>query len=242
MIRALLVAGTPDGQIYRSTDGGQGWVCDVEGLNPILALAGDAATLYAGLYDDGLLLSDDGGVTWRNDSSLAARDITRLLGEAGVSAQYAYGPTGGLWRATDAGWQRIDGFESDGVLASVVAAGPGQLLAAVEGALFRSDDGGARWDAAPLPSDEQILVHGRWINARRCLDRRRGGRFVALGGWRAQLGAGRDCRRWTTAGGAGPRWYGRTCRRHLRCGAGPRRRLALGRCRSQLGELAGAAD
>src|SRR5262249_924365 len=117
---AMLVAGTPDGEIYRSIDAGSSWVRGAEGLNPVPALAGAMETVYVGLYEDGLLLSHDYGATWQLAPSLAARDITRLVSTSTTPAGAmtrplrAYGPTGGLWHTTSAGWERLGSFPSDG--------------------------------------------------------------------------------------------------------------------------------
>jgi photosystem II stability/assembly factor-like uncharacterized protein len=54
----FLIAGTGDGAIMRSTDGGAHWECSWDGSDAVLALAEHQNTLYAGLYQGGLLKSD----------------------------------------------------------------------------------------------------------------------------------------------------------------------------------------
>jgi photosystem II stability/assembly factor-like uncharacterized protein len=156
---ALLVAGTPDGELYRSTDAASSWARIAEGLNPVLVLTGDAETLYAGLYEDGLLVAHQGGTAWQLDISIAARDITRLvIADTPTTSLQAYGPTGGVWRAVGAEWQRLGSFPFDGLVTSVVGVGPRQLLVAGDGGLFRSGDDGAGWELALSPDDAQITI------------------------------------------------------------------------------------
>jgi photosystem II stability/assembly factor-like uncharacterized protein len=62
----LLVAGNGDGAILRSIDGGAHWECGWQGADAVLTLAASGGTLYAGLYQGGLLVSLDRGRTWRS--------------------------------------------------------------------------------------------------------------------------------------------------------------------------------
>ncbi len=68
----LLLAGTADGAILYSANGGDNWQRVWTGATAISALAADATTLYAGCADGGLLLSHDWGQTWERDLGLAA--------------------------------------------------------------------------------------------------------------------------------------------------------------------------
>lgn len=67
----LLVAGTANGLLLRSADGGASWECGWSGADAVLALAGSGISLYAGLYQGGLLMSPDGGRTWQRDREIA---------------------------------------------------------------------------------------------------------------------------------------------------------------------------
>src|SRR5262249_22079632 len=64
---ALLVAGTSEGAILRSQDGGARWICALAGADAVLALAAAGKALYAGLYRGGLLVSLDQGCGWKRD-------------------------------------------------------------------------------------------------------------------------------------------------------------------------------
>jgi photosystem II stability/assembly factor-like uncharacterized protein len=64
----LLVAGTGDGEIMCSTDGGTDWECGWAGPDAVLALAEHQNTLYAGLYQGGLLVSSQRGTSWHRST------------------------------------------------------------------------------------------------------------------------------------------------------------------------------
>jgi hypothetical protein len=61
----LVVAGSGDGAILRSADGGVRWECGWNGMDAVLVLAESGGVLYAGLYQGGLLMSLDRGQTWQ---------------------------------------------------------------------------------------------------------------------------------------------------------------------------------
>jgi len=91
--------------------------------------------------DDGLYQSPDGGATWRRTGSarglLAWPDGDRL---------YVAAPDGTLRRSADAGASFMRVGRIGGEPTALAAAGPQQLVAAVEGpAIMRSGDGGATW-------------------------------------------------------------------------------------------------
>lgn len=67
----VCLAGTDDGRILRSEDGGERWNWVAEGPAPILCLARAGQRLYAGLLNEGLLVSEDGGLTWTHDRVVA---------------------------------------------------------------------------------------------------------------------------------------------------------------------------
>jgi photosystem II stability/assembly factor-like uncharacterized protein len=69
--KPLCLAGTDDGQILRSEDAGEGWTQVGGGPAPILALARAGQRLYAGLLNEGLLVSEDGGLSWTRDRAMA---------------------------------------------------------------------------------------------------------------------------------------------------------------------------
>jgi len=162
----LLLAGTQTG-CYRSTDAGRTWQQTLSG-DRVFAMAvvpgasGDES-VFIGTQQDGILRSDDGGRTWAGAnpglldltvlalafSPDAARDLT------GFAAT-----TSGLYRTRNGGksWREV-ALPLDEPAVQCLALSPAfardrLVLAGTESdGLWRSDDGGATWDAVPgLPN------------------------------------------------------------------------------------------
>jgi photosystem II stability/assembly factor-like uncharacterized protein len=67
----VCLAGTDDGRILRSEDGGKRWTWVAEGPAPILCITRAGQRLCAGLLNEGLLVSEDGGLSWTHDRGMA---------------------------------------------------------------------------------------------------------------------------------------------------------------------------
>ena len=140
--------GTSDGRILRSADGGATWTEVTVAGSPVFYLAGDRERLYAGLHEQGLLVSDDQGQTWQPETNLVARALTRLAAGYG-SHLFAFGSMEGAWGSNDAGqtWQRILAPAEHAVLALAASPQVGRpcLLAGTTNGLLRSEDEGRSW-------------------------------------------------------------------------------------------------
>lgn len=142
-----LLAGTLDGAIYRSGDAGASWRCVTAGLSSVLSLGALGETIAAGLLDEGLLLSRDGGETWEPEAGLGLRDLTRLaLAEDGVPL--AFGLSGGIWRAEGRSWRRL-AAELRSPLTTLLPRADGGLLLATAEALIAVSSGDLAEE--PLP-------------------------------------------------------------------------------------------
>jgi photosystem II stability/assembly factor-like uncharacterized protein len=163
--RSVVYAGTPEGGVFKSTDGAATWVAADKGLSfgGIVALAIDPTsptTLYAAGYP-GLFVSGDGGAHWRPTS------ISPYLGEMSLACDpgrpnavfVANGEE--LWTSNDRGrtWKVSQHFRA--ALSVEIAADPAHslLLALVSHPggfrLHGSADHGATWKilsaVLPLP-------------------------------------------------------------------------------------------
>ncbi len=154
--------------IYRSQDGGTTWSL----LSPDLAVVTMAPspnfavdqTLFAGTGDAGLLKSEDGGMSWTAQATppvITALAVSPAYGASQtllVGAQTGVGEPGAVYRSTDGGaaWELLDtGIPpaQDGenaTIASLAYAVDGSMLVGVRygdlnGAVYRSVDGGATW-------------------------------------------------------------------------------------------------
>ncbi len=115
-----LFAGTWDGGVFRSTDGGATWQAVNNGLatTDLLAVALSPAyatdrTLFAGTNGSGVFRSADGGATWQAvNQGLTATDVRAVaLSPAYATDRTLYaGTEGGVFRSRDGGatWQAVN--------------------------------------------------------------------------------------------------------------------------------------
>lgn len=172
-----LYAGTHPARLYVSTDGGDAWT-ECEGLQDLpsrdewhtprhrdeahvrsLGAAGEDR-LVAGIEVGGVLLSEDGGDTWRERRNGVHDDVHHVLE---LDDDRWLASTGdGLYRTPDSGasWTRLDGdldhryfresFVHDGRLYAAATAGPPPTWDGprdTDAALFESDDGGDSFES-----------------------------------------------------------------------------------------------
>lgn len=146
--RPICLAGTGEGQIYRSADGGATWSPVVAAGPPVFYLANAGPRLFAGLHGQGLLVSDDEGQTWRPDTTLTARAVTRLV--AGYDNHlFSLGTLEGVWHSPDAGqnWTQVLEAVEQAVLSAAASARAERpcLLVGTATGLLRSEDEGRSW-------------------------------------------------------------------------------------------------
>jgi photosystem II stability/assembly factor-like uncharacterized protein len=145
--------------ILVSQDGGDTWTAPVNVPGTVLALAGDADVLLAGLHDVGVYKSTDGGATWASSSAgLSARGFAHLI--ASDHTLYAMGPQEGLWQSDNGGetWQSVSGAMAHGPLSAIAIPTPETLLlAGQEDGIVRPDNGG--WKiVCSVPGIQAIAV------------------------------------------------------------------------------------
>lgn len=115
---STLYAGTVNGGLFKSTDGGSSWAVVGPTLprTSIGALAINPAeprTLFAGTYEKGVFRSNDAGATWKqvlfrdNMAQITAMAIDPKQPNT-IWAATETGPQDGVWKSVDGGatWQR----------------------------------------------------------------------------------------------------------------------------------------
>lgn len=117
-----IFAGTSDGQIYRSRDGGRNWSRAIPGFNrPGLVLdkviidPGDPNVMYAAVWSTdrdkagGVFKSKDGGDTWHELSEMKDESVRAIALDPNDSKILVAGTLKAVFRTTDAGesWERI---------------------------------------------------------------------------------------------------------------------------------------
>ncbi len=171
---ALIFAGTQTG-VYRSEDRGESWTATDSLQGDVWSLAmhpHDSNILFAG-YDQGRVCrSEDGGASWRqmNTDKIVFPHITmnpheivkRVIGLAidANNPQDVYGAieVGGLiasrdggetWESiTDGHYTRLGPVDLHGVQVNSTAAGLVYIITQM--AMFRSRNGGGRWEFVPI--------------------------------------------------------------------------------------------
>ncbi|WP_255195009.1 WD40/YVTN/BNR-like repeat-containing protein [Halorarius litoreus] len=122
----LVLAGTENSGVVRSTDGGETWTprgLDGETVMSVAVAPSDPDRLYAGVRPSGVYRSDDGGATWWECESFQGIRGRRL------------------WRSPASA-----PFTAYVQALAVSPTDPGRVVAGIEfGAVVRSTDGGDRW-------------------------------------------------------------------------------------------------
>ena len=155
----VCLVATADGTIVRSDDAGATWVDVARVGAPVLCMFDADGAVYAGLDDEGFVVSADLGTTWTR-GHVAARGLTRL--DAGPDATlYASGPLAGIWQSTDGGdtWNGVESPEAAGVIHSFATAGDrSRLLAGTNRGLFVSEDAGETWLATEVSGRVHVIA------------------------------------------------------------------------------------
>lgn len=158
----LIFAGTRTG-FHRSADAGRTWRQTLTGGRAfaVATISGDGGEerVYIGTEEDGILRSDDGGRTWAgaNPGLLDLTVLALAFSPDAARDQTGFAATAsGLYRTRNGGksWRAVE-LPRDEMAVQCVAVSPAfarnrLVFAGTEDAgLWRSDDGGVRWDAVP---------------------------------------------------------------------------------------------
>lgn len=178
----ILLAGTWQYGLYRSTDGGNSFAAvesipsqDIRGFAIADAQRG---IVYAASGDAGVWRSVDAGQSW-SASGLQGRFIWSVDAFEQGRQLLAASPTDGLFGSTDGGktWSRL--LEGMAVYeAVVVPASPDTLIAATDKGLYLSRNGGADWTRPAALADVSLSsVH--WLSTQAA--------GLLVGGWNGGL-------------------------------------------------------
>jgi hypothetical protein len=149
-----LIAGTGQGSLLRSSDGGSTWTTVHPGRVAVTTIAFDPFTpgqVMAGTRGAGALISTDGGVKWSAVTGLDGRDV-RVFGfaltlvAAGTDNGIYVSPDGTAWSQSGLTNTSIDALAVAAVHAPVhLVAGSDSSSAAAGPPLYDSLDAGATW-------------------------------------------------------------------------------------------------
>lgn len=166
----ILYAGTNDGDIFRSTDGGTSWQSSkrIDG-NSITSLAmdpRDSRIIYAGTQSDGIWKTMDGGVTWTQikkqfgEEYGDARRVIQVVPDP-IEAHVVYNVSRyGILKSTDDGetWKALNLTSPPGTIKiNSLAIDPKNnkhLVFTGVATLQSSTDGGVTWTPKKLPTTQ----------------------------------------------------------------------------------------
>jgi photosystem II stability/assembly factor-like uncharacterized protein len=147
-------------KLMRSKDGGRTWKEVVRGmgdetqvLTRVTIAPSDPQVMYITTHRDGVLKSEDAGVSWRPAShGLANRNLRDIaVSPASANIVVAAGGVvgGGLFRTVDGGasWSTVEGFEQVTSL-TFVRDGSRLIVGDDQGRITTSSDAGETWDPA----------------------------------------------------------------------------------------------
>ncbi len=125
-----------------------------DGAAAAAGLAAVGERLLAAGGEAGLLVSEDGGASWRKAEGSPPGSVVAVGGAGADAVAWTADRGGTLWRSTDGGrtWSEAGGSPPASQLRSL-ALQPGRadnLLAAGDGRLFSSRDGGRSWQTVPV--------------------------------------------------------------------------------------------
>jgi photosystem II stability/assembly factor-like uncharacterized protein len=159
---SIIYAGTRDGGVFKSTDGGTSWQGANQGLprEQITTLKIDPshpATLYVGVWSSGIFKSKDGGATWSaarvgmnyydiRDLSIDPNNPATLF-----AAQVAFDIVDpGLYKSTDGGLSWLAANSNSDVTSVLINPANSNIvyIGFNPAVVFESVDGGVSWDFA----------------------------------------------------------------------------------------------
>ena len=150
--KGILFAGTAEGGIFRSTDGGETWVSASKGLRVyednrlpvIFALAQKGNTLYAGANGH-LFYSIDSGDSWQQLAHFQD-EMIGISGIAFIGDTIYIGRHKGVFFSNDNGrsWTQIDSGFGERLVPSLIASGT-TIFAKTQRQLFRLKAGEKSW-------------------------------------------------------------------------------------------------
>jgi photosystem II stability/assembly factor-like uncharacterized protein len=162
----LVIAGSSQGSLLRTTDGGSTWTTVHTGraaLTSIVFSPNTAGMVLAGTRGGGALISTDAGAKWSAVSGLDGRDV-RVFGFA--LALVAAGTDNGVYVSIDGSSWKQSGLPNTSIDALAVAAihAPVRLVAGSDTStnaagppLYESTDGGVTWSSIPAPISGTVI-------------------------------------------------------------------------------------
>jgi photosystem II stability/assembly factor-like uncharacterized protein len=167
----VLYAGTSEGVILKTTDGGQTWSSLKKAGGPVISIAFDATSdshVFFGIFQVGVLETKNGGTTIDDiskniDTSGNTTSIFTLVADPYSSGIIYVGTENGIFkRAADGTWSALNIIESSKAFPiRVIAINPGnskEVMYSSAKAIYKSSDGGVTWATFQLGTTKEISI------------------------------------------------------------------------------------
>ncbi len=168
----ILFAGTSEGVIVKTTDGGTTWTNLKKAEGPVTGIVFDRASdnhIFFLVFQLALLETKDGGKTLENitpkiDATHRTTSVYSLLADPNAGGIFYVGTGSGIFRKNGAGdlWSQVNTIESSRAFAiRAIAINPAnskEIIYASSQAIYKSSDGGNTWATFQLDTAKEISV------------------------------------------------------------------------------------
>lgn len=162
-----LLAGTSDGSLLRSANGGESWSLVHSSRAAVTTISFNTlttGTVFAGTHGAGALFSKDGGASWTNANGLDGRTVRVFafalsLFAAGTDQGVYLSQDGVSWTRSSLGNHNIDALAVEAIHSPVrLVAGTDSQPASASLVLFQSLDSGVTWQQFSPPVSGSFAV------------------------------------------------------------------------------------
>jgi photosystem II stability/assembly factor-like uncharacterized protein len=166
----ILYAGTDQGAIFSSSDGGQTWKNIYKAGNAVISISFSNGnnTIYFGVFTQGLLRIKNGGniedLSQKINSTISGATVYSALVDPSISGRIYLGLSNGIMRSNDFGdsWEKVNILESSSKYPiwglAVNPKNSNEIMYSNSGAIYKSTDGGNQWSTFQLASGKSVRV------------------------------------------------------------------------------------
>jgi photosystem II stability/assembly factor-like uncharacterized protein len=168
----VLFAGTSEGVIIKTTDGGVTWTNIKKADGPVISIIFDSSDerhVFFAIFEVGVLETKDGGkmiedISRKIDTKSNTTSVYSLAGDPSSAGVVYVGTGSGIFKKTGAGdlWEAVNIIESSKAFPiRAIAINPTnskEIMYASAKALYKSTDGGTQWATFQLDTTKEIGV------------------------------------------------------------------------------------
>jgi len=168
----VLFAGTSDGVIIKTTDGGASWTNIKKADGPVVGIVFDSANdwhLFFAVFQVGVLETKDGGkviedITRKMDTKGNTASVYSIASDPNSAGVVYVGTGSGIFKRTNNGdlWEPLNIIESSKAFPihaiSIKPGVPGEIMYSSAKAIYKSVDGGTQWATFQLDTTKEISV------------------------------------------------------------------------------------